>query len=69
MNQFFRRKFLRTADVSAASTIFLKPGGHLPESGTEATTKQVETANISLEQMLKTDKFQSIYFKNTKTPS
>ena len=69
MNQFFRRKFLHTADVSAASTIFLKAGRNLPESGSKATTKPVETANISPEQMSETTKFESIYFKNTKTPS
>lgn len=69
MNQFSQRKFLHTADVSAASPIFLKAGGNLPESGSEATTNQVEKANISPEKIPEITRFESIYFKNTKTPS
>ncbi len=69
MNQFSRRKFLHTAGVSAASTIFLKACGNPPEPGSEATTEQVETADISPEQMPETTRFESIYFKNTRTPS
>ncbi|WP_041619468.1 hypothetical protein [Stanieria cyanosphaera] len=69
MNQFSRRKFLHTVDVSAASTIFLKAGGNPPEPGSQATTEQVETADISPEQMPETGRFKSIYFKNTATPS
>ena len=69
MNQFSRRKFLYTAGVSAESTIFLKACGNPPEPESEATTEQVETADISPEQMPETTRFESIYFKNTRTPS
>ncbi|MDJ0571111.1 MAG: hypothetical protein QNJ53_18965 [Pleurocapsa sp. MO_192.B19] len=69
MNQFSRRKFLYTAEVCAASAIFLKACGNPPEPGGEANTEEVETADISPEQMPETTRFESIYFKNTRTPS
>lgn len=69
MNQFSRSKFLYTADISVASSMFLEACGNPSQPGSEATTSQVETANISPEQMPKTTRFESIYFKNTRTPS
>ena len=52
MNQFSRRKY--TARLSTTSTISLKAYGDPPELGNEATTEQVETADINPEQMPET---------------
>ena len=42
MNQFSRKKFLYTAELSATSTIFTKACGNLSELRNEATIEQVE---------------------------
>ena len=42
MNQFSRKKFLYTAELSATSTIFIKACGNLSELRNEATIEQVE---------------------------
>ena len=42
MNQFSRKKFLYTAELSATGTIFTKACGNPSELGNEATIEQVE---------------------------
>ena len=54
MNHFSRRQFLRTAAISGFSTVFLKGClGNPPEPG-ETTATEVETIEISPEQMPET---------------